>query len=148
MVPLTSNVAKVYPFQVLLAPTDIGLPVDSKAQAEQVRIVAVEHLSRWIGRVVPGRNTGRLGQRGGAGRYRRRRGWLRRKRLCCMGQTQPRCPQPSAQRCIGATMLSMENQSMGRSHRPPSQGLMLAGLTVGSSTDSLDTFANPSDVKF
>ena len=53
VVPLTSNVANVYPFQVLLAPTDTGLPVDSKAHAEQVRTVAVERLSRLIGRVMP-----------------------------------------------------------------------------------------------
>ena len=55
VVPLTSNVAKVYPFQVLLQSTDTGLSVDSKAQAEQVRTVAVERLSRPIGRVVPDR---------------------------------------------------------------------------------------------
>ncbi len=55
VVPLTSNVAKVYPFQVLLPPTDTGLSVDSKVQAEQVRTVAVERLSRSIGRVVPER---------------------------------------------------------------------------------------------
>jgi len=55
VVPLTSNVAKVYPFQALLRPTDTGLSVDSKAQAEQVRTVAVERLSRLIGRVVPDR---------------------------------------------------------------------------------------------
>ena len=55
VVPLTSNVANVYPFQVLLAPTDTGLSADSKAQAEQVRTVAVERLSRLIGRVMPDR---------------------------------------------------------------------------------------------
>lgn len=55
VVPLTSNVAKVYPFQVLLQPADTGLSVDSKAQGEQVRTVAVERLSRLIGRVVPER---------------------------------------------------------------------------------------------
>ncbi len=55
VVPLTSNVAKVYPFQVLLLPTDTGLSIDSKAQAEQVRTVAVERLSQVIGRVMPDR---------------------------------------------------------------------------------------------
>lgn len=34
VVPLTSNVRAVYPFQVLLRPADSGLPIDSKAQAE------------------------------------------------------------------------------------------------------------------
>ena len=32
---------RVYPFQVLLPAADCGLPRDSKAQAEQVRSVAV-----------------------------------------------------------------------------------------------------------
>jgi mRNA interferase MazF len=38
IVPLTSNVARVLPFQVLIPPdADNGLTQDSKAQAEQVR---------------------------------------------------------------------------------------------------------------
>lgn len=53
VVPLTSNVAKVYPFQVALDASTTGLPADSKAQAEQVRSVAVERLSRPVGRVSP-----------------------------------------------------------------------------------------------
>ncbi|MBS9536061.1 type II toxin-antitoxin system PemK/MazF family toxin [Mycobacterium sp. M1] len=53
VVPLTSNVASVYPFQVLLPAVTTGLTVDSKAQAEQVRSVAVERLRRRIGRVPP-----------------------------------------------------------------------------------------------
>jgi mRNA interferase MazF len=42
----------VYPFQVLLPASDTGLAHDSKAQAEQVRSVAVERLGRLVG-VVP-----------------------------------------------------------------------------------------------
>jgi len=34
VVPVTGNTDPVYPFQVFLAATTIGLPVDSKAQAE------------------------------------------------------------------------------------------------------------------
>ncbi|MDP7724205.1 type II toxin-antitoxin system PemK/MazF family toxin [Mycobacterium sp. TY814] len=51
VVPVTSNVTAVYPFQVLLAGDAMGLAVDSKAQAEQVRFVAAERLRRRLGRV-------------------------------------------------------------------------------------------------
>ncbi|MEA2138328.1 MAG: mRNA interferase MazF, partial [Solirubrobacteraceae bacterium] len=37
VVPITSNVARVFPFQVLLAAELSGLRTDSKAQCEQVR---------------------------------------------------------------------------------------------------------------
>lgn len=51
VVPVTSNIAKVYPFQVLLSATTTGLQVDCKAQAEQIRSIATERLLRPIGRV-------------------------------------------------------------------------------------------------
>lgn len=51
VVPVTSNVARVFSFQTLLAAETTGLRVDSKAQAEQVRSVAVERLGPVIGRV-------------------------------------------------------------------------------------------------
>jgi mRNA interferase MazF len=51
VVPVTSSVARVYPFQVLLPAADCGLPRDSKAQAEQVRSVAVARLGERVGRV-------------------------------------------------------------------------------------------------
>jgi mRNA interferase MazF len=44
VVPLTSNTTRVYPFQVLLPSSESGLPRDSKAQAEQVRTVAVARI--------------------------------------------------------------------------------------------------------
>ena len=53
IVPITSNIDKVYPFQVLVAAAGSGLGVDSKAQAEQVRSVARQRLLRRIGRVSP-----------------------------------------------------------------------------------------------
>ncbi|WP_186243709.1 type II toxin-antitoxin system PemK/MazF family toxin [Mycobacterium simulans] len=53
VVPVTSNIATVYPFQVFLPAATTGLAVDSKAQAEQVRSVATERLRRRIGRVSP-----------------------------------------------------------------------------------------------
>ena len=51
VVPITSNVARVYPFQVLLRADQTGLRQDSKAQAEQVRSVAVERIGKQIGRL-------------------------------------------------------------------------------------------------
>jgi mRNA interferase MazF len=52
VVPVTSNVERVYAFQVLLARAPIGLDRDSKAQAEQVRSIAIERVGVRLG-VVP-----------------------------------------------------------------------------------------------
>jgi mRNA interferase MazF len=52
VVPLTSNVERFYPFQVLLPASDSGLQRDSKAQGEQVRSVAVERIGTRV-TVVP-----------------------------------------------------------------------------------------------
>lgn len=49
VVPVTSNVARVYPFQVLLDAASTGLDRDSKAQAEQVRSIAVERVGPRLG---------------------------------------------------------------------------------------------------
>src|SRR5688572_24239205 len=49
VVPVTSNTERVYPFQVLLRATETGLDRDSKAQAEQVRSVAVERVGAQVG---------------------------------------------------------------------------------------------------
>ncbi len=51
VVPLTSNITRVFPFQVLLPAEEIGTHVDSKAQAEQVRSISVERLGPVIGRL-------------------------------------------------------------------------------------------------
>jgi mRNA interferase MazF len=51
VVPVTSNIARVYPFQVKLPSKSTGLRSDSKAQAEQVRSVAVQRVGRPVGRV-------------------------------------------------------------------------------------------------
>lgn len=53
VVPVTSNTARVYPFQVLLPADQTGLSRDSKAQAEQVRSIAVERIGNRIGRLPP-----------------------------------------------------------------------------------------------
>jgi mRNA interferase MazF len=52
VVPVTSNIERVYPFQVLLRAGETGLDRDSKAQAEQVRSIAVERVGDRLG-VVP-----------------------------------------------------------------------------------------------
>lgn len=52
VVPVTSNVTRVYPFQVLLAPKTTGLDRDSKAQAEQVRSVSADRLGVRLGEVT------------------------------------------------------------------------------------------------
>jgi mRNA interferase MazF len=51
VVPVTSNIGRLYPFQVLLPATGTGLAQDSKAQAEQIRAVAVERVGARLGTV-------------------------------------------------------------------------------------------------
>lgn len=51
VVPVTSNVVRIYPFQVLLPAESTGLAVASKAQAEQVRSVDVTRVQRRLGSV-------------------------------------------------------------------------------------------------
>lgn len=53
VVPVTSNVERIYPFQVLLLAAATGLPRDSKAQAEQVRSIAVERVGERRGSLPP-----------------------------------------------------------------------------------------------
>ena len=51
VVPVTSNVQRVLPFQVLLPRGAAGLERASKVQAEQVRSIAVERVGRPIGQL-------------------------------------------------------------------------------------------------
>lgn len=51
VVPTTTNIRRVQPYQVLLPGHACGLPSDSKAQCEQVRSVDVRRLSDPIGRI-------------------------------------------------------------------------------------------------
>jgi mRNA interferase MazF len=54
IVPITSNTARVYPFQVRL-PADpaIGLTIESKGQAEQVRSIDVTRVGQRLGSLPP-----------------------------------------------------------------------------------------------
>lgn len=51
VVPITSNTERIFPFQTFLPADATSLRQDSKAQAEQVRSIAVERLGAIIGRV-------------------------------------------------------------------------------------------------
>lgn len=51
VVPVTSSVDRVYPFQVLLTEGTAGLRQDSKAQAEQVRSIDVGRIGERLGRL-------------------------------------------------------------------------------------------------
>jgi mRNA interferase MazF len=53
VVPVTSNVRRVHPFQILLPAEETGLHTDSKAVAEQVRSVDAQRLSSHIATVPP-----------------------------------------------------------------------------------------------
>ncbi len=51
VVPITSNVDRVYPFQVRLPREVTGLRLDSKAQVEQIRSISISRLGDRIGRM-------------------------------------------------------------------------------------------------
>ncbi|NMG11289.1 type II toxin-antitoxin system PemK/MazF family toxin [Brasilonema sp. UFV-L1] len=44
ILPITSNVTRVYPFEVLLNPEDSGLTKPSKVQAQQVRTISKQRI--------------------------------------------------------------------------------------------------------
>lgn len=49
IVPVTSMVERIYPFQVLIPLNVAGLERESKAQAEQVRSISIERIGAVIG---------------------------------------------------------------------------------------------------
>lgn len=55
VVPLTSQVKRVYPFEVFLAVDDTGLPKPSKAQVQQIRTISKQRiLGQPVGRMSIG----------------------------------------------------------------------------------------------
>jgi mRNA interferase MazF len=53
VLPITSNVSRVYPFEVLLEQTESGLPKDSKVQSQQIRSLSKQRLSgKAIGQLI------------------------------------------------------------------------------------------------
>jgi mRNA interferase MazF len=53
VVPVTSNVTRIHPFQLLLPAGLTGLSRDSKAQAEQIRSVSVDRIGGVLGHLPP-----------------------------------------------------------------------------------------------
>ncbi len=51
VVPLTSQVSRVFLFQVFIPAAESGLRVDSKAQTEQIRSISPERISAPLGSV-------------------------------------------------------------------------------------------------
>jgi len=51
VVPMTTNVERVYPFQVLVTARSSELDHDSKAQAEQVRTVSLARVGERLGSI-------------------------------------------------------------------------------------------------
>jgi mRNA interferase MazF len=44
VLPLTSKVDRVYPFEVLVSPKESGLPLRSKVQSQQIRTISKERM--------------------------------------------------------------------------------------------------------
>jgi mRNA interferase MazF len=44
VLPIISNVSRIYPFEIALSPKDSGLPKPSKAQAQQIRTISKERI--------------------------------------------------------------------------------------------------------
>ncbi len=54
VLPITSNISKVYPFEILLSSKESALPKPSKAQAQQIRTISRERLQgAAVGRLGP-----------------------------------------------------------------------------------------------
>jgi mRNA interferase MazF len=45
ILPITSNVTRIYPFEVSLNPEDSGLPKPSKVQAQQIRTISKQRIN-------------------------------------------------------------------------------------------------------
>ena len=51
IVPITSNIERIYPFQLFLPLERTGLNENSKAQAEQIRTIAISRIVRHLGQI-------------------------------------------------------------------------------------------------
>lgn len=53
VLPMTSSMTRIYPFEVALSRADPGLPKDSKAQAQQIRTISRYRIqSKPVGRLT------------------------------------------------------------------------------------------------
>ena len=48
ILPITSNVSRVYPFEVLLNPVNSGLLNPSKVQAQQIRTISKQRITEQV----------------------------------------------------------------------------------------------------
>ncbi|HEX7185528.1 MAG TPA: type II toxin-antitoxin system PemK/MazF family toxin [Thermoanaerobaculia bacterium] len=55
MIPISSSVARVYPFQVRIPAGEGGLPRESKALCEQIRTLSKDRLRERLGALTPER---------------------------------------------------------------------------------------------
>lgn len=46
ILPITFNITRIYPFEVLLEKGDSGLPLTSKVQAQQIRTISKQRIER------------------------------------------------------------------------------------------------------
>ncbi len=53
VVPLTSKIERIYPFQLFLPAEQTGLKRDSKAQAEMIRSLSKNRLKKLLGQIGP-----------------------------------------------------------------------------------------------
>lgn len=51
IVPITSKISKIYPFEVYLGTIDSGLDQNSKAQCQQIRTISKRRISTKVGGV-------------------------------------------------------------------------------------------------
>ncbi|MGZ5192007.1 MAG: type II toxin-antitoxin system PemK/MazF family toxin [Flavisolibacter sp.] len=51
LIPITSSIGKIYPFEVFLSMTESGLPLDSKLKCSQIRTVDKLRLFKVVGLV-------------------------------------------------------------------------------------------------
>ena len=52
VIPLSSRVEQIFPFQALIASAIAGLPEDTKAHAEQVRSISVQRVGPKVGMIA------------------------------------------------------------------------------------------------
>jgi len=45
VLPITSNVSKIYPFEIFLQPSESGLPKPSKIQSQQIRTISKQRIN-------------------------------------------------------------------------------------------------------
>lgn len=55
MIPISSNMARIYPFQVRIPAGEGGLPRESKALCEQIRTLSKDRLRERLGALTPER---------------------------------------------------------------------------------------------